>query len=193
MIALGLAAAIPGPGVAVVIATTLEGGAVRALRFCLGVVIGDLIWLNLSLNGLAFIAVKIPTLFIIIKWIGILYLLMLSVRLWRSSSGEGIGSSKLISQNFPIASGFTVTMGNPKAMLFYISLLPSIFDTSLVTTKMILILSCTVVVILSLVLCLYVLIVLKVRYFLSNNQKSTTMNRLTSIVLAGSAAWIMIK
>jgi threonine/homoserine/homoserine lactone efflux protein len=153
---------------------------------------GDLVWLSLSLHGLALSALKIPMLFMIIKWGGVLYLLVLAVRLWRSSS-EQKTSAPLRSQSFPVASGFAVTMGNPKAMLFYLSLLPSIVDPNVVTTSMVLALSAAVVVVLSLVFCIYVFFALRARAVLSSHQSSGRMNRLTFIVLAGAAAWVAVK
>ncbi len=190
--ALGIAAATPGPGLAAVVATTFEGGGTRAFWFCLGVVSGDLVWLSLSLHGLALIAMKIPILFMIIKWSGVLYLLVLAVRLWRSTSVQR-NNAPAHSKNLPMASGFAITMGNPKAMLFYLSLLPSIVDTNVVTTSMTLLLSAAVVGILSLVLCIYVFFALRARAVLSSHQSSGRMNRLTSIVLAGAATWVAVK
>ena len=131
---------------------------------------GDLVWLSLSLHGLALIVLKIPMLFMIIKWGGVLYLLVLAVRLWRSSS-EQKTSAPLRSQSFPVASGFAVTMGNPKAMLFYLSLLPSIVDPNVVTTSMVLALSAAVVVVLSLVFCIYVFFALRACAVLSSQDR----------------------
>lgn len=155
-------------------------------------VAGDLVWLSLSLHGLALIALKIPMLFMIIKWGGVLYLLVLAVKLWRSSS-EQKTNAPAHSQNFPMASGFAITMGNPKAMLFYLSLLPSIVDPNVVTTSMTLALSAAVVVVLSLVLCIYVFLALRARVVLLSHQSSGRMNRITSIVLAGAATWVAVK
>jgi len=52
------------------------------------------------------------------------------------------------------------------------------------TTSMVLALSAAVVVVLSLVFCIYVFFALRVRAVLSRHQSSGRMNRLTSIVLA---------
>ena len=76
--ALSLAAFSPGPGLAAIVATVLARGARSTAWFCAGVILGDIVWLSLSLGGLAILAQQIPAIFIIIKWAGVVYLLWLA-------------------------------------------------------------------------------------------------------------------
>lgn len=59
--ALSIAAFSPGPGLAVLIATVLANGARKSVWFYVGIILGDLVWLTLSLSGLALIAQQVPS------------------------------------------------------------------------------------------------------------------------------------
>ena len=125
--ALRVAAFSHGPGLAALIATVLDNGARQAIWFCVGIILGDLAWLTLSLNGLALIALQIPFVFFVIKWAAFC--------IW-STLRPKIGGHRLryticcrAKERGSIArivSGFWVTMGSPKIMLFHLTLLPSI-------------------------------------------------------------------
>ncbi|MEQ9593573.1 MAG: LysE family translocator, partial [Cyclobacteriaceae bacterium] len=60
--------------------------------------------------------------FIIIKWIGVLYLLYLGIRKFYVSSQESIPEAR--KQNNFIFTGFLVTITNPKSLLFYGAFFP---------------------------------------------------------------------
>ena len=54
--ALGLAAAIPGPGMTALVARSVSGGAVTGFTMLTGLILGDLIYLSVAVFGLAVIA-----------------------------------------------------------------------------------------------------------------------------------------
>lgn len=97
--ALSVAAFSPGPGLAAIVATVLAQGARKTVWFCLGIIIGDLVWLTLSLNGLALIAQQIPVIFSTLKWVGIAYLVWLAWKTW--NSGSEIGRATVSAMNGP--------------------------------------------------------------------------------------------
>lgn len=193
--ALGLAAFSPGPGLAAIVAIVLAQGTRVATWFCVGVIAGDLAWLALSLSGLAFIARQIPVLFMVIKWAGVIYLLYLAVKIWRSST-DTISTERPSSEKAQAAvalSGFLVTMGNPKMMLFYIALLPSIISPEQLSLRMILCLIVAVIVVLATVFTIYVAAADKARRLLKSKQSMKRFNHATAIVLGGAAIWIAAK
>src|SRR5688500_3482814 len=79
-----LAVAAPGPGVAAVIAHGLTG----TPAFIAGFMVGDLIWFAIAATGLAALANTAATLFVIIKWVGVAYLLYLAWKLWSAPSAS---------------------------------------------------------------------------------------------------------
>lgn len=190
--ALGVAAFSPGPGLAAIVATVLAGGARRALWFCVGVIIGDLTWLMLSLSGLALIAQQIPVIFDAIKWAGVTYLVYLAVKIWRTapSEPEDIMHARPKSVTARVLAGYSITMGNPKAMLFYLALLPSLMSPERISIAMGLSLCLAVVAVLATVFAVYIFAAEKARRAMSSNQSVQKFNRITATALGGAAVWI---
>ncbi len=190
--ALSVAAFSPGPGLAAIVATVLAGGARRAVWFCVGVVFGDLTWLLLSLSGLALIAQQIPVIFVAIKWAGVTYLVYLAVKIWRTSpvAPEGIMHSRPKSVSARVLAGYSITMGNPKAMLFYLALLPSLMSPERISIAMALSLCLAVIAVLATVFAVYILAAEKARRAMTSNQSVQKFNRITATALGGAAVWI---
>jgi len=193
--ALSVATISPGPGLAAIVATVFAGGAHRAIWFCVGVIVGDLVWLTLSLSGLALIAQQIPIVFIVIRWVGVAYLIYLAIKIWRSPTDFDETTEGPIEKSAAtrILSGFSITMGNPKAMLFYMALLPSLVNPGSVSIPMFLSLMFAVVAVLATVFTIYVLAAVKTRNVLTGSQSVRKFNRITATALGGAAAWIATK
>lgn len=190
--ALSVAAFSPGPGLAALIATVLANGARKAVWFCVGLIMGDLAWLALSLSGLALIAQQIPVVFIFIKWAGVFYLLYLAVKIWRSPAKATQIQARSKEKNAiaRILAGFSITMGNPKAMLFYLALLPSIVSPQSLSMSMAFVLAIAVICILAIVFTVYALVAEKARSMMTSSQSIQTFNRVTASALGGAATWI---
>ncbi len=128
--ALAIAAAIPGPGVAALIARALGSGFRSSLFMAMGLVVGDLVWLTAVILGLAVLAQTFGMAFLVIKWLGVAYLAWLAWSFWRTGiaptevsadrSRDGALSSAL--------AGLVLTLGNPKTMVFYLAIAPTIVD-----------------------------------------------------------------
>ena len=186
--ALGIAAFSPGPGLAALVATVFAQGARKSLWFCLGIIVGDLIWLTLSLRGLALIEQKVPFVFLAIKWAGVAYLTYLAVCLWRTPAApQSPGASKKRGAIATALSGFSITMGNPKAMLFYLALLPSIVTQDRLTLTMVFALAAAVVVVLSSVFAVYIYAAHKARIAMTGARGMRAFNKLTGTALGGAA------
>jgi threonine/homoserine/homoserine lactone efflux protein len=193
--ALTIAGFTPGPGVAALIATVLAHGSRQALWFSIGIILGDLVWLALSLSGLALIAQQFPIVFIVIKWAGVAYLMVLAIKIWFSPTQISKIPSKSHSYGpyARIGAGFSLTMGNPKTILFYLALLPSIVSPETLSLPLITGLAIGVIVVLSFVFAVYTFAASKARKFLANSQSMRTFNRITAMVLGSAATWIALR
>ena len=80
--ALFIAAGTPGPSVAALVARVISKGARDVLPFLFGMWAGDAIWLTCAIAGLSAIAESFYHVFVVIKWLGVLYLLYLAWRMW---------------------------------------------------------------------------------------------------------------
>lgn len=112
----------PGPGVAAVVARGAACGWRRALGFIAGIVIGDLVLFTAAAIGLAALAATWRGLLSLLAVAGGLWLVVSGLRLWRDIGHGGPAADQTAT---PIA-GLLMTLGNPKAVLFYLALLPAI-------------------------------------------------------------------
>lgn len=189
--ALAVAAAIPGPGIVALVARTLGSGLRSSLPMTLGLVIGDLTYLTAAVLGLAFIAKAFGPAFLVVKWLGVAYLLWLAFKFW--TRGVGIGRVEAERGEGPFASflsGLVVTLGNPKVMVFYLALLPAIVDLATVTLWDYAILAALTAGVLLAVLVPYLLLAARARGLLQTPKALKLMSRIAAGFLGGAAAAI---
>jgi len=129
LISMIILAATPGPGVVASMAKAMAEGFKASLYFIGGLVAGDMIFLLLAIFGLSAVAQIMGRMFLLVKIIGGLYLMVLGVKIFRSVQVQIRNQTKPDNTRFQtFVSGFLVTMGNPKPILFYASVLPTIIN-----------------------------------------------------------------
>lgn len=124
-------ALIPGPGVLCVTARSSVGGFSHGVSAAAGIVAGDYVFITFALAGLATLSKMLGDLFIVIKYLGAAYLIWLGICLFIDA--KKTASSSAVKRSNPIASfsaGLVTTLGNPKAILFYLSFFPTFLDLS---------------------------------------------------------------
>jgi threonine/homoserine/homoserine lactone efflux protein len=132
-LALIVAAGSPGPSVAALVSRVITHGFRDVLPFLVAMWLGEGLWLTLAVAGLAVVAQQFAVLFIVLKF-AVAYLLLLAWRMWHAPV-EPIGS-ELPAHRHPwrmFGAGLVTTLGNPKIMVFYVALLPTIVDLERVT------------------------------------------------------------
>ena len=128
-LALLVAAGSPGPSIAALVARVLTNGLRDVLPFLAAMWLGEVLWLTVAVTGLAVVAQTFHGLFLLLKVVGILYLLWLAWNMWfapAEPAGDALPSGQRPWRMF--AAGLTVTLGNPKIMVFYLALLPMLID-----------------------------------------------------------------
>jgi homoserine/homoserine lactone efflux protein len=126
---LGAAIAIrvsPGAGAIHSMATGLAHGVRRGYWSIAGLEIGLMVQLAVVALGLGAVLAASSTAFMVVKWIGVGYLVYLAVRQWRTA---GVSLTQQMSR--PQGSrmslllrGFLVNVTNPKGLVFLIAVLP---------------------------------------------------------------------
>jgi threonine/homoserine/homoserine lactone efflux protein len=190
--ALGVAAAIPGPGVTALVARALGSGFRSSLAMSFGLMLGDLTYLTAVVLGLAFVAQSFGMAFLAIKWAGVAYLAFLAWRFWTSGiTPETVEARKarggLVSS---FIAGLTVTLGNPKTMIFYLAITPTIVDVKTITLADYAILTTVTVLVLFVVLVPYLALAAKARWFLKSPRALKVLNRTAAGFMMGAAAAI---
>ncbi|MCA1299871.1 LysE family translocator [Stappia indica] len=191
--ALFVAAVIPGPGIAAIVARVLSRGRDGALAFCFGVALGDVIWLGLAVAGLAVVANTFATVFLAIKYLGAAYLVYLAWKMWRAPADAGLASvvrPASESRLNLVFGGLAVTLGNPKVIVFYLALLPNIIALETVTVLGYVELSAVTFAVLAVVLGGYCLLAERARGLMSSPRAVRLLNRVAGSVMAGAAVAI---
>jgi threonine/homoserine/homoserine lactone efflux protein len=194
-LALSIAAAIPGPGVAALVGRALGTGARRTMPMLFGLAAGDAVFLTLAIAGLALIAKTFATAFLAIRIAGACYLLFLAYKFWTSgihvqeitkSPGKREGIASFLA-------GFAVTMGNPKTIVFYMAILPAVMDLGTVDFSGYLVLVILTFLVLFVVLTPYVLLASKARTAFTDPIALKRLNRFAAVAMAGTATWILAR
>ncbi|MGN7294590.1 LysE family translocator [Rhizobium sp. SAFR-030] len=189
--ALFIAAAIPGPGMTAIVARALGSGFRPTLFMGLGLILGDLIYLTAVILGLAIVAQNFTTPFLIIKYAGAAYLIYIAWKLWTA----GLLPQEIEAQSTPsiglsFLSGLLVTLGNPKTMLFYVALVPTLIPLQSIGPRDYAALVALTFVVLMAVLLPYILLASKARILLKKPSALKLLNRSAASILAGTAAYI---
>ncbi len=194
-IAYAIAVIVPGPGVAAVVARALGGGFSAAFPMVLGILVGDLVYLVFALFGLAAIATWFGPVFVVVKWAGALYLLYVAWQFWSARPGsEQIGARRDGSAWKTFLSGFALTMGNPKTIVFYLALLPTVVPLDRPITPLgFAELTGIVVVVLLAIGCAYAGLAAAARDFFQSTRAIRNLNRTAGIIMASAAAFVVAR
>ncbi len=178
----------PGPAVAAIVARTLAVGARRTAPFIFGVIAGDLVWFALVALGLAALAQNFQTLFLVIKYAGVAYLLYLAYRLWTAPADAPKEAPQARGEGWKLfLGGLALTMGNAKVMVFFVSILPLVVDLAALTPLLAIELALTMMLILSAAMWTYALAAARARRLIASPRAMRLVNRGTGAVMAGAA------
>ena len=183
-----LAVATPGPGVAAIVARSLAHGAQGAPAFIAGFVVGDMVWFSIAATGLAALAKAAAWLFVAIKWAGVAYLLYLAWKLWTAPAKrvEVVSDDRQHGWRAFMAS-FLLTLGNPKAILFFLALLPTVVNLASLNLLSIVEISVAMCVVQPAVLVVYAVLAAKARQLFTTPSAVRKLNRTSGVAMAGAA------
>ena len=175
----------PGPVWMALVARTLSGGFGSAWPLALGVVIGDILWPIIAILGLSWVAMQYDGLLDLLKYVAALIFFVLGFSLI-SNRGRAVNSDNRLTRPGQLAgfiAGVAIILSNPKAILFYIGVLPGFFDLSRVTLLDIVAI-CTISAVLPFLGNLTLSIMVdRVRYLLSSPATLRKVNTISGILL----------
>jgi threonine/homoserine/homoserine lactone efflux protein len=125
----------PGPGVAAMVARGLGTGLRGWLPYALGFMLGDMTWFTVAATGLSTLAHQFEMAFLAVKYAGCAYLFYLAWKIWRSPPHVAdISEAHVATAPWPSFVGaLTLCLGNPKVIVFFISIMPLVVDVTHVT------------------------------------------------------------
>lgn len=189
--ALLLAAGSPGPSLAALVAQVLARGARPVLPFVIAMWVGEALWLSFAVFGLVLIAEALHGLFVVVKYAGVAYLAYLAWRMWSAPTGQGELPDSAGDRPWrTFLAGLAVTLGNPKIMMFYLALLPSIVDLAKVGLTAWAELVITMLVVLAVIDFVYLGLAARLRRFVTDPRRRRVANRVSAFIMGGAAAAI---
>ena len=175
----------PGPVWMALVARTLSGGFGSAWPLALGVVIRDILWPIIAILGLSWVAMQYDGLLDLLKYVATLIFFVLGFSLI-SNPDRAVNNDNRLTRPGQLAgfiAGVAIILSNPKAILFYIGVLPGFFDLSRVTLLDIVAI-CTISAVLPFLGNLTLSIMVdRVRHFLSSPATLRKVNIISGILL----------
>ncbi|MEN3539966.1 leucine efflux protein LeuE [Microbispora sp. ZYX-F-249] len=140
---------LPGPNSLFVLSTAAQRGVRQGYRAAAGVFAGDSVLMFLSAAGVASLLKSTPLLFSIVKYSGAVYLAWIGIGMlrgaWRSLRASRAGAAAQVTEaaqaaeaveaavpaaGDPFRKAFTISLLNPKAILFFVAFFVQFVDPS---------------------------------------------------------------
>jgi threonine/homoserine/homoserine lactone efflux protein len=189
------AVATPGPGVAALVARVMGHGLKGVAPFIAGYVAGDLVWFLFASTGLAVLAREFAGLLFAVKIAGAFYLLYVAWGLLKAPgqiAPEAPPPAATSGWRAFVAS-FSLTIGNPKVIVFFLSILPLALDLDRLDLVNLAIVACLAAAILTAVLASYALAADRLRGWLGATPAVKFVRRATAGLMAGAAVAILAR
>ncbi len=184
-------AATPGPSIAALVSRVITSGVRDVLPFLAAMWIGEALWLTAAATGLSAVARAFNTGFEIAKCAGVAYLLYLAWKMWTAPTTFEQGVLPLRQHPLKMfGAGIAVTLGNPKIMLFYVALLPTVINVQRVSVAGWALLAITLILELALIDLTWSLVASQARRLITSRRAAKIANRSSAVTMAGAAAAI---
>ena len=125
------AAFIPSVSTLTVSARAVALGFSHGVLTTLGIVVGDILFILIAIYGLSLLIQVMGNYFSLIRYIGGIYLIWLGIMLWRTKlDNNGIINNTNSSLLYSFMTGLFITLGDQKAIFFYLGFLPAFIKLS---------------------------------------------------------------
>ena len=189
-------AIIPSTSVALVVTHSATLGISNGIAVATGIVLGDLTFILLALLGMSVVAETMAGYFLIIKYLGGAYLLWLGFTLLTSENKTTFSANHSATHVSLISSflaGFFLTLGDIKAIFFYVSLFPTFVDLSALNTSDIIIIVLITISTVGLVKIAYAISAKKVLTMSQGIKLENTAKKLAGSYMVGAGSYLIIK
>jgi len=131
--AMALLAAVPSVSVLIVTARAASAGLAHGALAAAGIVAADILFILLALFGLALLADALGEAFQWVKYAAALWLLWLALGLVRAARAPAAAAPAAPTPASSFMAGFLLTLGDQKAILFYLGFFPAFLDLAAMT------------------------------------------------------------
>ena len=180
-------AALPGPGLAIVVSRALGSGRKAGFAVITGLVLADVLFLGIAFVGLLAIAAAMGPMFQFVKYAGAAYLIWRGYRLIvETDSAVAVKTEQNGSLWQDVGLGLLATLGNPKAILFFGSLMPTFIDMTVVAAVDFLVLAGIVAGVSFVIYGCCVILADRTRHLLASERAAKCLRKVTGSIFIGS-------
>jgi len=185
---------IPGPTILTVISYSMSHGRRANVPLVAAVALGDSTALVVSLLGLGALLATSAFWFMVVKWVGGLYLIHLGIKLLRA----GIAPAQIAAPAAPVsrwrlfANTYLVTALNPKGIVFFVAFLPQFLSPTADATRQLWVLAVTFVAMAALNATLYAVFAGTARRLLSSARAQRRFNLAGGSLLSAAGVWALL-
>ncbi|GGO82332.1 homoserine/homoserine lactone efflux protein [Marinobacterium nitratireducens] len=176
----------PGAGAVTAMSYGLSQGVRRAQPAILGLISGYGTQIVVVGVGLGSLVAASVTLFTVIKWIGVGYLVWLGIQKWREKGDFQLGEAKPVHWRRAYLQSLLINITNPKGLVFLVALIPQFLDPHAPQAPQLLIIGTTLVAVDWCVMTGYSLLASRLRAWMRDARARRAQNRVTGSALIGA-------
>lgn len=184
----------PGPTAVALVARVVTYGGASVLPFTLALWLGEALWLTFTVLGLSLFLQQFGWAFALMKWAGVLFLIVLAAKMW--FSGPASNAMPTPAETSPgklFLAGLAVTFTNPKVIAFYLALLPAVMDFDHIAFNDWLALTATLVAVLAAIDIFYIMLAEFARRHVRAITGSQLVGRCGAVAMSGAAVMIAVQ
>jgi threonine/homoserine/homoserine lactone efflux protein len=121
---------VPGPSVLYIVTRSVSQGRRAGLISVLGVHVGSAVHVTAAALGLSALLASSATAFMIVKYLGAVYLVWLGVQKLRRSESGPVEQAPPVRRSRLFTQGIVVNVLNPKTAIFFLAFLPQFVNPS---------------------------------------------------------------
>ena len=186
---------IPGPTILTVISYSMSHGRRANVPLVAAVALGDSTALVVSLLGLGALLATSAFWFMVVKWVGGLYLIHLGIKLLRAGIAPAdiaAAPAAPVSRWRLFANTYLVTALNPKGIVFFVAFLPQFLSPTTDATRQLWVLAVTFVAMAALNATLYAVFAGTARRLLSSARAQRRFNLAGGSLLSAAGVWALL-
>ena len=187
---------VPGPAVLLVVGNGLRFGARRSNWNALGILFTNACYFALSALGLGALLLASRGVFTAVKWLGVLYLVYIGLHMiHEGNKGGEMAVSAPATHRTPwqhFVQGALLQAGNPKAILFFVALLPQFVSLETAVAPQFLILGLSSIIVEAFVLFCYGTIAERASQLLIHERAIRWQNWLSGVLLIVAAVGLAL-
>lgn len=189
---------VPGPDFLIVMKNTIHSGKVNGAMSAFGITTAHVIYSSLAVLGIIYILTSLYYIFLIIKILGACYLVYLGVQSIRTArQSMNFNTTRIgiddVSYFTSYRQGFISTILNPKALLYYVSVLPQFLSTGGIEVKsQVAILSIIVIIVILIWFLFCVFVFQYIKLLFSQPKIKAAFDYMVGIILIGLSIHLLL-